>query len=81
MIHTPSKDKKRSTGPTPVPALGFVELSSISRGLFLTDTVLKKAPVRIIVSEPVSSGKHVILYMGEVAAVDESHQAALELSD
>jgi len=64
-----------------VPALGFLELSSISRGLFLTDTVLKKAPVRIIASQPVSSGKHVLLFMGDVASVQEAHQAALELAD
>lgn len=63
------------------PALGFVELSSISRGLYLTDTVLKKAPVKIIVSQPVSSGKYVILYMGDVASVEESHIAALELAE
>lgn len=63
------------------PALGFVELSSISRGLYLTDTVLKKADVKIIVSQPISSGKYVILYMGDVASVEESHLAALELAD
>lgn len=64
-----------------VPALGFVELSSISRGFFLTDTVLKKAPVRVIASQPVSSGKHVLLYMGDTASVAESHSAALDLAD
>ena len=64
-----------------VPALGFLELSSISRGLFLTDVVLKKAPVRIIASQPVSSGKHVLLYIGDVASVDEGHKAALENAD
>jgi microcompartment protein CcmL/EutN len=60
-----------------VPALGFVELSSISRGLYLTDVIVKKAQVKVISSQPVSSGKHVILYFGDVAAVDESHRAAV----
>lgn len=64
-----------------VPALGFVELSSIARGLYLTDTVLKKAPVQVIASQPVSSGKHVLLYMGNTAAVGESHAAAIEHAD
>jgi microcompartment protein CcmL/EutN len=64
-----------------LPALGFLELSSISRGLFLTDTVLKKAPVRVIASQPVSSGKYVLLYFGDVASVQESHRAALDLVD
>lgn len=68
-------------GSSASPALGFIEVSSISRGLFLTDVVLKKAPVRIIASQPVSSGKHVLLFTGEVAAVEESHQAALKEGD
>ena len=36
---------------------GFLELSSISRGLFLTDVVLKKAPIRVIASQPISVGQ------------------------
>jgi microcompartment protein CcmL/EutN len=64
-----------------VPALGFLELSSISRGLFLTDVVLKKAPIRVIASQPISSGKHVLLYIGDVASVQESHQAALATAE
>jgi microcompartment protein CcmL/EutN len=64
-----------------VPALGFLELSSISRGLFLTDVVLKKAPIRVIASQPVSSGKHVLLYVGDVASVEESHKAAIANAD
>src|SRR6185437_5238715 len=65
-------------GSSKVPALGFIELSSIARGLYLTDTIVKKAPVRVIASQPVSSGKHVILYIGDVASVEESHRAALD---
>lgn len=68
-------------GTDQVPALGFLELSSISRGLFLTDAVLKKAPIRVIASQPISSGKHVLLYIGDVASVQESHQEALALAD
>ena len=64
-----------------VPALGFIELSSIARGLYLTDAVLKKAPIRVIASQPVSSGKHVLLYSGDVASVEESHKTAKELAD
>ena len=60
-----------------LPALGMIELNSISRGLFLTDVILKKAPVRMIASQPVSSGKHVILFFGDVASVEESYRAAI----
>lgn len=71
----------RALGTHTVPALGFIELSSISRGLYLTDVVLKKAPIRVISSQPISSGKHVLLFIGDVASVQESHQAALEQCD
>lgn len=70
-----------SLGQHEVPALGFLELSSISRGLFLTDAVLKKAQVRIIASQPISSGKHVLLFMGDVASVEESHREAVSLAE
>jgi microcompartment protein CcmL/EutN len=67
-------------GTNQIPALGFLELSSISRGLYLTDVVLKKAPVKVVASQPISSGKHVLLYFGDVASVQESHQAAIALA-
>jgi microcompartment protein CcmL/EutN len=77
----PKSELAREIGTQEVPALAFLELSSISRGLYLTDVVLKKAPVRMVASQPVSSGKHVLLYAGDVASVEESHRAALEASD
>lgn len=63
------------------PALGFLELSSISRGLYLTDVVVKKAPVKIIASQPISSGKFILFFTGDVASVDESYQAAIALGE
>ncbi len=68
-------------GTPQLPALGFLELSSISRGLYLTDIALKKAPIRIIASQPISSGKHVLLFAGSVAEVQESYHAALAQAD
>ncbi|MGK5089885.1 BMC domain-containing protein [Bdellovibrionota bacterium FG-2] len=70
-----------SLGTIEIPALAFIEFSSISRGLYLTDTVLKKAPVQVIASQPVSSGKHVLLFAGDVASVEAAYHAALELAD
>ena len=72
---------KTSTPRNEAPALGFLELSSISRGLYLTDVIVKKSPITVISSSPVSSGKHVILYFGEVAEVEEAHKAALEAAE
>lgn len=62
------------------PALAFFELSSIARGLYLTDQALKKAPVQILVSEPISSGKHILLFQGDVASVEESYRIVDSLS-
>ncbi len=74
-------DEIALVGTSEVPALAFLELSSIARGLFLTDVAVKKASVRIISSQPVSSGKHVLLFAGDVAAVEEAHRAVLEAAD
>ena len=78
-IDHPSWEKK--LGSDELPALAFIECSSISRGLFLTDIAIKKAPIKMIVSQPVSSGKHVLLFYGDVASVEESREAVIESSD
>jgi microcompartment protein CcmL/EutN len=74
-------DPLEDVGSAKMPALAFIELSSISRGIYLTDVVIKKAPVRIITSQPISSGKHVLLFVGDNASVEESHGAALAAAD
>jgi microcompartment protein CcmL/EutN len=76
-IKTKTKADEKVASVFDLPALGFLELKSISRGLFLTDVILKKAPVKVITSQPISSGKHVVLYFGDEASVDESHKEAL----
>lgn len=74
-------DDLAAVGTLDLPALAFVELASISRGLFLTDVAVKKAQVRVVCSQPVSSGKHVLLFAGGVAAVEEAHRAVVEAAD
>ncbi len=61
------------------PALALIETRSIASGLVLTDKVVKKAPVTILSSTPVSSGKHVLVFFGGVAEVQESFKEAVEL--
>jgi microcompartment protein CcmL/EutN len=60
------------------PALGFLELRSIARGIVVCDALVKKAPVRLLVSEPVSPGKYLVLFDGGEAEVDEAFRAGLE---
>jgi microcompartment protein CcmL/EutN len=60
------------------PALGLVELESIAKGLVVADALIKKAQVRLYISEPMTPGKYVLLFRGAVAEVLESFEAALE---
>lgn len=59
------------------PALGVLELESIARGLKVADALVKRAQVRLAVAEPVTPGKFLLLFTGEVAEVEESYAAAL----
>ena len=62
------------------PALAILELSSIARGVVVSDALVKKAPVELLQSRPVSSGKHILVFGGEVAAVDESFRAGRQVA-
>jgi microcompartment protein CcmL/EutN len=80
---TPEKPvhDKPVPGSDAAPALAFLELSSIARGLVLTDAAVKTAPVRILFSKPVSSGKHALLLAGDVASVEAALNACIALAD
>jgi len=60
------------------PALGVLELSSIARGVVVSDAMVKKAPIRVLQSHPISPGKHLIVIAGGVAEVDEAMGAGVE---
>lgn len=62
------------------PALAIIELSSIARGVVVTDAICKKAPVEVVRAAPVSPGKFVIVMVGEVADVTESFQVGLDVA-
>ena len=55
------------------PALALLELGSMARALRVGDSMVKKAPIEVILAEPVSPGKFLILVSGEVACVEESY--------
>ncbi len=59
------------------PALGMIEYKSVAKGIFSTDAIAKKAPVRILQSHPISPGKYITLFGGEVGDVEESHKAGV----
>lgn len=58
-------------------ALAMIEFKSIARGIFTTDAIAKKAPVKILSSNPVCPGKYLVIFAGEVADVEESWRAGL----
>ena len=53
-------------------AIGMVEFTSISRGIYATDQMLKTAEVEIVTANPVCPGKYIAIVHGDVAAVNES---------
>ncbi len=60
-----------------LPALALIEVNSIARGVVVADAMVKKAPVRLLQSHPVSPGKHVVVFAGGVAEVDEALAAGV----
>ncbi|GAB4525921.1 MAG: BMC domain-containing protein [Haliangiales bacterium] len=57
-------------------AFGLLELSSIARGVVVADAAVKQAPSLLLISRPVSSGKHLVMMRGQVAEIEESMRAA-----
>ena len=61
------------------PTLGMIELKSVARGIAVTDAIAKKAQVKILEAHAVQPGKYIILICGEVAEVEESLKAGLDV--
>ncbi len=59
------------------PALGLIEVSSIARGIIVSDVMVKRAPVSILFSRTISPGKHIVLIAGDVASVDEAMRSGV----
>lgn len=62
----------------PNPAIGFVELSSIARGVEATDAMLKMAAVELLMTTIIPRGKYLVMIGGSVADVESSIRAGLE---
>ncbi len=62
-------------------ALALVELGSVARGLKALDALVKKAPVTLLEANLVEPGHYLLLFVGEVAAVQESFAEALAVSE
>lgn len=60
-----------------LPAIALIEFDSIARALRSGDAMVKKATVRVALSEPISPGKYLILLSGMEAEVEESWRAGV----
>ena len=61
-------------------ALALLEIANLPRAIVAHDGALKRAPVEFLVSAPITPGKVLLAFVGEVAAVQESLQVALDLA-
>lgn len=57
-------------------AIGMVEYKTVSTGIQVTDLILKTASVDIIEAQTVCPGKYIVLFTGDLSAVNTSIAAA-----
>lgn len=60
-------------------AIGIIESSSIAKGIEISDTMVKMADVTVLVAKTICPGKYTVLVGGDVAAVNQSVQAGMEV--
>jgi microcompartment protein CcmL/EutN len=53
-------------------AIGFVEFTSIARGMEAADAMVKAAQVELLEAKPTCCGKYLVMVCGEVAAVQSA---------
>ena len=61
--------------------IGFLEFSSIAKGIEAADAVCKAAEVELIFARASCPGKYFVLFCGEVAAVRASLDAGIALAE
>lgn len=61
-------------------SIGLVELNSIAKGIQVADIMLKTAEVDLLISTPVCPGKYIVLIHGDVAEVESSVKAGINIA-
>ncbi len=61
-------------------AIGLIESTSIAKGIEFADIMVKTADIEILVSKSICPGKYITLIGGDVSAVTQSVNTALEAS-
>lgn len=62
------------------PALGFLETSSLAKGIEAADAMMKKASVELLLTTMVPRGKYLVMVGGAVADVESALQAGREVA-
>ena len=62
------------------PAIGFLETSSIAKGIEATDAMMKKAAVDLLLTTIVPRGKYLVMVGGAVADVEQALRAGLDMA-
>ena len=62
-------------------AIGMIELTSIARGIYATDLMIKAAVVEVASATPVCPGKYIAIVYGDVGAVENAVNVGIEASD
>ncbi|MBU1095491.1 MAG: BMC domain-containing protein [Bacteroidetes bacterium] len=60
-------------------AIGLVELSSIAIGIEVSDAMIKRADIEIVVNRTICPGKYMVLIGGDVDAVNASVETGIEV--
>ncbi len=63
------------------PSIGFLEVSSIAKGVESLDAMAKSATIEILRARAIPRGKFIILIGGEQAEVEHSMQTGLQMAD
>lgn len=62
-------------------AIGMVEFTSIARGIYAADQMVKISDVEIVTAASVCPGKYIAIVHGDVAAVEDSVRIGEEYAD
>ncbi len=63
-----------------IEALAFFEIDGMPRTIRAHDAALKRAPVRVYACAPISPGKALLLFGGDIASVEESADQVREIA-
>ncbi|MEF9960313.1 MAG: BMC domain-containing protein [Niameybacter sp.] len=61
-------------------AIGVVEFISVSRGIYVTDQMLKTAQVEVVSATSICPGKYMAIIHGDVAAVEDAVRVGVNLA-